>query len=176
MVRLKIAYWEFDFEAVCPTLDHNLLSQAHISLTLANTHWLSCQPVTWATQSSPNQSKTEVNTHTEVTPCVSEKGVGGGGGGGGRKSVLWTHTKETDSSRVTNILQIQTDSHRFKIICWHLAVIWSAPCSQVQLRNKLRQLYEGMFTGSATLYGLSVTVSCSSRMSPTIKPLDAIQE
>ena len=30
MVRLKIAYWEFDFEAVCPTLDHNLLSQAHI--------------------------------------------------------------------------------------------------------------------------------------------------
>ena len=31
MVRLKIAYWEFDFEAVCPTLDHDLLSQAHIS-------------------------------------------------------------------------------------------------------------------------------------------------
>ncbi len=30
MVRLKIAYWEFDFEAVCPTLDHDLLSQAHI--------------------------------------------------------------------------------------------------------------------------------------------------
>ncbi len=29
MVRLKIAYWEFDFEAVCPTLDHDLLSQAH---------------------------------------------------------------------------------------------------------------------------------------------------
>ena len=89
MVRLKIAYWEFDFEAVCPTLDHDLLSQAHISLTLANTHWLSCQPVTWATQSSPNQSKTEVNTHTEVTPCVSEKGVGG------RKSVLWTPRRQT---------------------------------------------------------------------------------
>ena len=30
MVRLKIAYWEFDFKAVCPTLDHDLLSQAHI--------------------------------------------------------------------------------------------------------------------------------------------------
>ena len=30
MVRLKIAYWEFDFEAVCPTLDHDLLSQADI--------------------------------------------------------------------------------------------------------------------------------------------------
>ena len=30
MVRLKIAYWEFDFEVVCPTLDHDLLSQAHI--------------------------------------------------------------------------------------------------------------------------------------------------
>ena len=30
MVRLKIAYWEFDFEAVCPTLDHDLLSQALI--------------------------------------------------------------------------------------------------------------------------------------------------
>ena len=30
MVRLKIAYWEFDFEAMCPTLDHDLLSQAHI--------------------------------------------------------------------------------------------------------------------------------------------------
>ena len=30
MVRLKIAYWEFDFEAVCPTLDHNLLSQEYI--------------------------------------------------------------------------------------------------------------------------------------------------
>ena len=30
MVRLKIAYWEFDSEAVCPTLDHDLLSQAHI--------------------------------------------------------------------------------------------------------------------------------------------------
>ena len=37
MVRLKIAYWEFDFEAVCPTLDHDLLSQAHIynSVTLS---------------------------------------------------------------------------------------------------------------------------------------------
>ena len=34
MVRLKIAYWEFDFEAVCPTLDHDLLSQAHISLLM----------------------------------------------------------------------------------------------------------------------------------------------
>ena len=32
MVRLKIAYWEFDFEAVCPTLDHDLLSQAHITI------------------------------------------------------------------------------------------------------------------------------------------------
>ena len=32
MVRLKIAYWEFDFEAVCPTSDHNLLSQAHICI------------------------------------------------------------------------------------------------------------------------------------------------
>ena len=29
-VRQKIAYWEFDFKAVCPTLDHYLLSQAHI--------------------------------------------------------------------------------------------------------------------------------------------------
>ena len=28
MVRLKIAYWEFDFEAMCPTLDQDLLSQA----------------------------------------------------------------------------------------------------------------------------------------------------
>ena len=33
MVRLKIAYWEFDFEAVYPTLDHDLLSQAQISNT-----------------------------------------------------------------------------------------------------------------------------------------------
>ena len=33
MVRLKKAYWEFDFEAVCPTLDHDLLSQAHIVYT-----------------------------------------------------------------------------------------------------------------------------------------------
>ena len=32
MVRLKIAYWEFDFEAVCPTLDHDLLSQAHMQV------------------------------------------------------------------------------------------------------------------------------------------------
>ena len=32
MVRLKIAYWEFDFEAVCPTLDHDLLSQAHMPI------------------------------------------------------------------------------------------------------------------------------------------------
>ena len=32
MVRLKIAYWEFDFEAVCPTLDRDLLSQAHIHM------------------------------------------------------------------------------------------------------------------------------------------------
>ena len=30
MVRLKTAYWEFDFEAVCPTLDHDFLSQAHM--------------------------------------------------------------------------------------------------------------------------------------------------
>ena len=30
MVRLKTAYEEFDFEAVCPTLDHDLLSQAHM--------------------------------------------------------------------------------------------------------------------------------------------------
>ena len=30
MVRLKIAYWEFDSEAKCPTLDHDLLSQARI--------------------------------------------------------------------------------------------------------------------------------------------------
>ena len=30
MVRLKTAYWESDFEAVCPTLDHDLLTQAHI--------------------------------------------------------------------------------------------------------------------------------------------------
>ena len=35
MVRLKIAYWEFDFEAVCPTLDHDLLSQAHIPITVS---------------------------------------------------------------------------------------------------------------------------------------------
>ena len=33
MVRPKIAYWEFDFEAMCPTLDHNLLSQVHIYTT-----------------------------------------------------------------------------------------------------------------------------------------------
>ena len=30
MVRLKIAYWEFVSKAMLPTLDHNLLSQAHI--------------------------------------------------------------------------------------------------------------------------------------------------
>ena len=30
MVRLKITYWEFDFEAMCPTLAHDILSQAHI--------------------------------------------------------------------------------------------------------------------------------------------------
>ena len=30
MVRPKIAYWEFDFEAMCPTLGHDLLSQARI--------------------------------------------------------------------------------------------------------------------------------------------------
>ena len=34
MVRLKIAYWEYDFEAVCPTLDHDLLSQAHIYIVM----------------------------------------------------------------------------------------------------------------------------------------------
>ena len=34
MVRLKTAYWEFDFEAVCPTLDHDLLSQAHIYICI----------------------------------------------------------------------------------------------------------------------------------------------
>ena len=34
MVRLKIAYWQFDFEAVCPTLGHDLLSQAHIHIML----------------------------------------------------------------------------------------------------------------------------------------------
>ena len=28
MARLKTAYWEIDFEAVCPTLDQDLLSQA----------------------------------------------------------------------------------------------------------------------------------------------------
>ena len=37
MVRLKIAYWEFDFEAVCPILDHDLLSQAHIYIYI-HTH------------------------------------------------------------------------------------------------------------------------------------------
>ena len=36
MVRLKIAYWEFDFEAVCPTLDHDLLSQAHSHIYILN--------------------------------------------------------------------------------------------------------------------------------------------
>ena len=36
MVRLKIAYWEFDFEAVCPTLDHDLLSQAHIYIYMGH--------------------------------------------------------------------------------------------------------------------------------------------
>ena len=36
MVRLKIAYWEFDFKAVCPTLDHDLLSQAHIYIYMWN--------------------------------------------------------------------------------------------------------------------------------------------
>ena len=36
MVRLKIAYWEFDSEAVCPTLDHDLLSQAHIYIYIAS--------------------------------------------------------------------------------------------------------------------------------------------
>ena len=39
MVRLKIAYWEFDFKAVCPTLDHDLLSQAHIYI---------CNGVEWS--------------------------------------------------------------------------------------------------------------------------------
>ena len=29
-----LSYWEFDFEAVCPTLDHDLLSQAHIQIAL----------------------------------------------------------------------------------------------------------------------------------------------
>ena len=38
MVRLKIAYWEFDFEAVCPTLDHDLLSQAQILNQFTNSY------------------------------------------------------------------------------------------------------------------------------------------
>ena len=38
MVRLKTAYWEFDFEAVCPTLGHNLLSLAHIVMIDSHTH------------------------------------------------------------------------------------------------------------------------------------------
>ena len=42
MVRLKIAYWEFDFEAVCPTLDHDLWSQAHIHINPPN--WLAPSP------------------------------------------------------------------------------------------------------------------------------------
>ena len=42
MVRLKTAYWEFDFEAVCPTLDHDLLSQAHIYISKWQ-NWMSKQ-------------------------------------------------------------------------------------------------------------------------------------
>ena len=30
MAILKIAYWEFNSEAMCPTSDHDLLRQAHI--------------------------------------------------------------------------------------------------------------------------------------------------
>ena len=42
MVRLKIAYLEFDFEAVCPTLDHDLLShsQAHITYIIIYFIWI----------------------------------------------------------------------------------------------------------------------------------------
>ena len=38
---------EFDFEAVCPTLDHDLLSQAHIHMSLwqAHIHMSLCQKV-----------------------------------------------------------------------------------------------------------------------------------
>ena len=39
MVRLKTAYWEFDFEAVCPNLDHDLLSQAHMGYK-KNSHFM----------------------------------------------------------------------------------------------------------------------------------------
>ena len=41
MVRLKIAYWEFDFEAVCPTLDHDLLSQA-LTILAGTTNYALC--------------------------------------------------------------------------------------------------------------------------------------
>ena len=49
MVRLKIAYWEFDFEAVCPTSDHDLLSQAHIYYIIHTlSDWLTAmQTVVW---------------------------------------------------------------------------------------------------------------------------------
>ena len=47
MVTLKIAYWEFDFEAVCPTLDHDLLSQAHIYLGQLKCHMLMCLCNAW---------------------------------------------------------------------------------------------------------------------------------
>ena len=49
MVRLKTAYWEFDFEAVCPTLDHNLLSQAHIYIQHTVVH-AQTKPLSYNTQ------------------------------------------------------------------------------------------------------------------------------
>ena len=40
MVWLKTGYWEFDFEAMCPTLDHDLLSQAvYIYICSHLRHW-----------------------------------------------------------------------------------------------------------------------------------------
>ena len=59
MVRLKIAYWEFDFEAVCPTLDHDLLSQAHMHVIVKDpvvkvrVQWI---VLLWKHQNNPVQS------------------------------------------------------------------------------------------------------------------------
>ena len=55
MVRLKIPYWEFDFEAVCPAFDHDLLSQAHLCIITVKTASL------FSTAGKPTQSNTISN-------------------------------------------------------------------------------------------------------------------
>ena len=55
MVRLKIPYWEFDFEAVCPTFDHDLLSQAHLCIITVKTASL------FSTEGKPTQCNTISN-------------------------------------------------------------------------------------------------------------------